>query len=300
VVRYVRVVIAGSSGLIGTALRESYERSGDEVVRLVRRAPRAVGEVRWDPAMVAPELLEGADVVINLAGAGLGDRRWTRSYGEVIRGSRIVAARTLALAAAKSGPGVLLSMSGIRYYGIDRGDEELTEASAPGTDGLLTRVSIEWEAATAPASEAGVRVCHLRTGLVLSGRGGLLPPLVRACRFGVGSGFWTGREYWSFLSLADAVRAIRFLGTSDLAGPVNVSVPAPLRNAELMRVLRRLVGAPLVVPVPLPLPLLRLAVGAIATEVFGGLRVLPACLLDAGFAFAHPDAESTLRAALSE
>lgn len=296
-----RVVIAGSSGLIGTALREAYESSGAQVVRLVRRPPRGPKEVRWDPMVVSPGLLDGAEVVINLAGAGLGDRRWTRKYGEAIRSTRVVATQTLAQAAAKSQPGVLVSMSGIRYYGIDRGDEVLTESSAAGTDGLLNLVAREWEAATAAASDAGVRVCHLRAGLVLSGRGGLLPPLVRGCRFGLGSGFWTGREYWSFASLEDTVRAVRFLGAEPtLDGPFNVSTPNPIRNADLMRLLRRMVGARLTLPLPIPRALLHLALGRIATEVFGGLRVIPARLEEAGFTFAHPDAESTLRAALSE
>jgi uncharacterized protein (TIGR01777 family) len=220
----------------------------------------------------------------------------------VLRATRIVAGRTLAKAAAKSRPGVLLSMSGIRFYGIDRGDEELTEVSAPGEDdGLLTLISKEWEEATAPASEAGVRVVHLRTGLVFSGRGGLLPPLVRGCRFGLGRGFWTGREYWSHVSLHDAVRAIRFLGEgSGLDGPVNIGTPNPMRNADLMRLLRRLLDTPFSLPVPVPRALLYAGLGQIANEVFGGLRVIPDRLTEAGFTFTHPDAESTLRAALNE
>ncbi|MBM7786151.1 TIGR01777 family oxidoreductase [Tenggerimyces flavus] len=295
-----RVVIAGSSGLIGTALREAYESDGAQVVRLVRRPPRGPKEVRWDPMVVSPGLLDGANVVINLAGAGLGDRRWTRKYGEAIRSTRVVAAQTLARAVAKSRPDVLLSMSGIRFYGIDRGDEVLTESSAPGTTGLLTQVSREWEAATAPASEAGVRVCHLRTGLVLSGRGGLLPPLIQGCRFGLTGGFWTGHEYWSCVSLHDAVRAVRFLAEADEEGPVNVSAPSPMRNADLMRLLRDLLRTRLALPFPIPQALLRIGLGRIADEVFGGLRVLPERLREAGFTFTHPDVEDMLRAALSE
>lgn len=286
--------------MIGTALTEAYESSGAQVVRLVRRPPRGPKEVRWDPMVVSPGLLDGANVVINLAGAGLNDRRWSRKYGEVIRSTRVVAARTLANAAAKSRPDVLLSMSGIRYYGIDRGDEVLTETSAPGTTGLLTQVSREWEAATAPASEAGVRVCHLRTCLVLSGRGGLLPPLIKGCGFGLSGGFWTGREYWSCASLHDAVRAIRFLGERDIEGPVNVSAPNPMRNADLMRLLRHLLKARLAIPFPIPRALLRVGLGRIANEVFGGLRVLPTRLEAAGFTFTHPTVEDMLRAALSE
>lgn len=192
-----RVVVAGSSGLIGAALCEAYARDGDSVVvRLVRREPRTPDEVRWDPAVPQPELLSGADVVVNLAGIGIGDRRWTRRHRAAIRSSRLIAARTLATAAANADPppGVVLSMSGIRYYGIDRGDEVLTEASTPGETGLLCTVARDWEEAMAPA---GVRVCNLRMGLVLSDRGGLLPPLLRLFRSGFGVYFGTGREYWS-------------------------------------------------------------------------------------------------------
>ncbi|GAA1663903.1 TIGR01777 family oxidoreductase [Fodinicola feengrottensis] len=296
-----RIVIAGASGLIGTALREAYERDGDTVVRLVRRAPVTPNELRWDPATVDPALLAGADVVINLAGVGIGDHRWTRHHRDAIRESRVVAARTIALAAAAAdpAPGVLLSMSGIRFYGIDRGDEVLTETSTPGPAGLLVTVAREWEAATAPAEAAGVRVCYLRPGLVLSRRGGLLPPILRIFRLGIGISVGAGREYWSYLGLTDTVRAIQFLGREPAAaGPYNISSPYPLPNRELMRVLGKMTGAR--VTVPLPLPLLRLTLGGIATEVFGGLRVLPSRLQEAGFSFTHPDAESTLKAALAD
>jgi uncharacterized protein (TIGR01777 family) len=295
-----RIVVAGGGGLIGTAVRAAYERDGVPVVRLVRREPRAPGELRWDPATPDPGLLRGGDVVVNLAGAGIGDHRWSRRYRELIRDSRIGAARTLAVMAAGAAdpPRVLLSASGIRYYGVDRGDEELTEASPPGNGGLLPSVAHAWEAATDPASDAGVPVCHLRLGLVLTRHGGLLPPLLRMFRSGVGAYFASGREFWSYLSLTDAVRAIRFLATHPgAAGPYNISTPDPLRNKEFMRVLARVTRARMLVR--LPVPVLRLAMGPIAPEVLGGLRVLPARLTGAGFAFAHPGAESTLRDALA-
>lgn len=293
-----RVVVAGASGLIGTALRAAYERDGDTVVRLVRRPVLAPDEVRWDPATPEPRLFAGADVVINLAGAGIGDHRWTRSYREKLRTSRLVAARTIAAAAAAADPppGVLLSMSGIRFYGIDRGDEVLTESSTPGDSGLLTTIARDWEAIAAPA---GVRTCYLRTGLVLSRRGGLLPPMLRLTRLGVGPYFGSGKEFWSYLSLADTIRAIRFLGSqADASGPYNLSSPDPLPNRALLRVLADATGAR--VRVGLPAPILRVGLGKIATEVFGGLRVVPARLLEAGFTFHHPTAESTIQAALAE
>jgi uncharacterized protein (TIGR01777 family) len=296
----VRIVLAGSGGLIGTELRRSYERAGHTVVRLVRREPQTPGEVRWDLTRPDAHLVEGADAVVNLAGAGIGSRRWSREYEGVILRSRIETARALAVMAAEAArpPTVVLSASGIRYYGIDRGDEVLTEASRPGSGRVLPTVAQAWEAATQPASDAGIRVCHLRLGLVLSRRGGLFPLLLRMFRSGVGAYFASGQEFWSYVSLADTVQAIRFLaGHSVAAGPYNISAPNPVRNKELMQALARLTGARAVLPVPLAA--LRIVLGRIATEVFGGLRVMPARLAAAGFAFHHPDADSALRAALT-
>jgi uncharacterized protein (TIGR01777 family) len=281
-------------------LRQACERDGDTVVRLVRREARGAGEVWWDPAVPQPRLLDGVDVVVNLAGAAIGGRRWTAGYRDLIRRSRTVPAATLATMAARAAhpPAVLLSASGIRYYGVDRGDELLTEES-PGDDaGLLPAVAHAWEAATGPATVAGVRVCHLRLGLVLSRHGGLLPPLLRMCRLGIAGYFASGREFWSTVSLADAVRAVRYLATRpDAAGPYNISSPDPVRNKELMRALGRLTGARALVG--LPQPALRLAMGGTVDEVLGSLRVVPARLLADGFAFEHPDAASVLRAALT-
>jgi uncharacterized protein (TIGR01777 family) len=294
-----RIVMAGSSGLVGTALSRSYRDAGHTVVRLVRREPRAAGEVRWDPVRPGPRLLDGADVVVNLAGAGIATRRWTRRYEDVLFRSRVETASALALLATEATrpPAAILSASGIRYYGIDRGDEPLTEASRPGYGGVLPTVAQAWEAAAQPARDAGIRVCHLRLGLVLSRHGGLLPPLLRLFRSGVGAYFGSGREFWSYISLTDTVRAIRFL-TDDpaAAGPYNLSGPDPLRNRELLRVLARATGARVLVR--LPLPVLRVALGRIATEVFGGLRVLPDRLETAGFVFDQPAADATIRAAL--
>jgi uncharacterized protein (TIGR01777 family) len=284
--------------LIGTALRAAYERDGDTVVRLVRRPPSTADELRWDPATPEPRLFAGADVVINLAGAGIGDHRWTRSYRAKLRDSRLTAARTIATAAAAADPppGVLLSMSGIRFYGIDRGDEVLTESSTPGDFGLLTTIARDWEAIAAPA---GVRTCYLRTGLVLSRLGGLLPPMLRLTRLGVSPYFGSGKEFWSYLSLTDTVRAIRFLGSEpDVSGPYNISSPDPLPNRDLLRLLASATGAR--VRVRLPTPVLHVGLGKIATEVFGGLRVMPARLQDAGFTFHHPTATSTIQAALTD
>jgi uncharacterized protein (TIGR01777 family) len=295
----VRVVIAGSSGLIGGALRTAYREDGHEVVRLVRRPAQNPDEVRWDPGRPDPRLVEGADAVINLAGAPLGDRRWNARYRDLIASSRIDTASALAGMAARAvvSPGVLISMSGIRYYGVDRGDEELTETSAAGTDGFLPLVTARWEAATRPAAEGGVRVCHLRTGLVLSADGGLLPRLLTPFRFGLGATLGSGRAYWSFLTLHDTVAAVRFLAERpDSGGPYNLSAPVPVRAVDFTEALASAVGRP--AWLRLPVWALRIGVGQMGPEVLGSLRVLPERLSAAGFRFRHGDIESALRTAL--
>jgi uncharacterized protein len=298
-----RVVVAGSTGLIGTALVHSLERDGHTVVRLVRRAPRAPGEVSWDPAAPPADAgpLDGADVVVNLAGAGIADRRWSRRYRDVILHSRTGTAAALAAMAAGAArpPARFISASGIRYYGIDRGDEILVESSRPEVSGLLPTVAHAWEAATEPASHAGIPVCHLRLGLVLSGHGGVLRPLLPLFRAGLGAYVGSGVEFWSYVSLDDTVRAIRFLATHpDAQGPYNVTAPEPVRHRHLMQALGRSLHRPVVLRVPRWV--LRGALGGIAVEVFGGLRVVPARLTDAGFRFAHPDIDSALHAALGD
>lgn len=297
-----RIAITGSSGLIGTALRESYQRDGHEIVRLVRHEPRTAAELSLAQVMRDPAPLDGTDVLINLAGAGLGDRRWTRRYRDLILRSRVETTRTLSTAIARlaAPPKVMLSISGIRVYGIERGDEALTESSPLMRDGLLAQTAQEWELATAAAGDAGVRVCLLRLGLVLSRRGGILPPMLRMTRLGFSPYVGSGREYLSHLSLTDTVRAMRFLAEDDpgAAGPYNVSSPQPVPNKNLMRTLSRVTGARLLLRVPRPA--LRIALGPMANEIFGGLRVVPHRLTEAGFRFAQPDPESVLRAALAD
>ncbi|MEY9892682.1 uncharacterized protein (TIGR01777 family) [Catenulispora sp. MAP5-51] len=294
-----RVVVAGSSGLIGGALRAAYQGDGHEVVRLVRRPAQAPDEVRWDPLRPDPRLVEGADAVVNLAGAPLGDRRWNARYRALIASSRIDTASALATMAARAAapPSVLVSMSGIRYYGVDRGDEELTETSAAGTDGFLPLVTARWEAATGTAAEAGVRVCHLRTALVLAGEGGLVPRLLTPFRCGLGSTLGSGRAYWSFLTLHDTVAAIRFLAERPQTdGPYNLAAPNPVRAADFTKALASAVGR--TARLRLPLWALRIGVGQMGPEVLGSLRVIPERLSAAGFCFGYPDIEAALRAAL--
>lgn len=296
-----RAVIAGSSGLIGGALRTAYSRAGHDVTRLVRRPAQSPDEVQWDPAHPDPRLLDGADVVVNLAGAPLGDHRWNARYRALIASSRIGTASALAVMAARADrpPPVLISMSGIRYYGVDRGDEELSEASSAGTDGFLPDVTARWEAATGPAAAAGVRVCHLRTALVLSAAGGLVPRLLTPFRFGLGATLGSGRAYWSFLTLHDTVAAIRFLADHPEAeGPYNLSAPAPVRATVFTEALASAVGRP--AWLRLPVWALRVGVGQMGPEVLGSLRVLPERLSAAGFRFRDGDIESAVRMALRD
>lgn len=302
-----RVIIAGSSGLIGGGLRAAYRRDGHEVVRLVRRPSQGPDEVRWDPARPDPRLVENADAVINLAGAPLGDRRWNAAYRELIESSRVDTASALAgmvaqtgmVARAASGAPVMVSMSGIRYYGVDRGDEELTEASGAGSDGFLPLVTARWEASTQTAEEAGVRVVHLRTALVLSASGGLVPRLLTPFRFGLGATLGSGRAYWSFLTLHDAVAAIRFLAERpEASGAYNLSAPTPVRASEFTRALATAVGRP--AWLRLPVWALRVGVGQMGPEVLGSLRVLPERLTAAGFRFRDADVGAAVRMALRD
>ena len=296
-----RIVIAGSSGLIGSALRTAYHQDGHDVVRLVRRPTQNPDEVQWDPGNPDPRLIDGADAVINLAGAPLGDHRWNARHRDLIAASRIFTASALATMAARTAtpPPVLVSMSGIRYYGVDRGDEELTETSTAGTDGFLPQVTAQWEAATASASEAGVRVCHLRTALVLSASGGLVPRLLTPFRFGAGATLGSGHAYWSFLTLHDTVAAIRFLAESaQTEGPYNLSAPVPVRANEFTKALASAVGRR--AWLRLPVWTLRIGVGQMGPEVLGSLRVVPDRLLAAGFRFRDGDIESALRRALED
>jgi len=295
-----RLIVAGSSGYIGTALVAQLRQDGHEVVRLVRRTPTGPFEVGWNPA--ADELdraaLTGADVAINLAGVGVGDRRWTAKFKQEIRTSRVDSTVTLshAVAEATGGPRTLLNASAIGFYG-DRGDEELDERSSPG-DGFFPDVCRTWEAATQAAEDAGVRVCHLRTGLVVGPAGGLMKKLVPLFKAGLGGTLGNGRQYQSWISLADEVAAIRFLAASgDIAGAVNLTGPTPVRNKEFTQALAAAVHRPAVVPAPGFG--LRLVLGEFATNVVESTRVMPRVLTEAGFIFTHTNVSSALQWAVA-
>ncbi|WP_018635804.1 TIGR01777 family oxidoreductase [Parafrankia elaeagni] len=298
-----KVAVTGSSGLIGSALLPALRADGHEVVRIVRRPPGEPSEIRWDPAagMLDPTALRGVDAVVNLAGAGIGDHRWTSDYRQRLRSSRIDGTRLLAetLAGLSPAPRVLLSGSAIGWYGTAAGSETaaLDESAAPG-DGFLAGLARDWEAATTAADQAGLRVVHLRTGIVLSARGGMLPRLLPIFRLGAGGRLGSGRQWLSWISLIDTVGALRFLlGAEEVRGPVNLVAPHPVTNAEFTTALAHAVRRPAVARVPRAA--LRLALGAFADEgVFASQRLTPAALLGAGFAFAHPDLASALSEAL--
>lgn len=296
-----RIAVAGASGLIGSALVRSLAADGHEVVRLVRRAARGEDEVRWDPEgqYVDAAGLAGCDAVVNLAGAGIGDHRWTDAYKKTLRDSRVLGTAALAEAVASlsDGPRVFVSGSAIGYYG-ETGDRAVDEQAPPG-DGFLPSLCVEWEEAAAPAQEAGVRTVFVRTGLVVARAGGAWGRLFPLFRAGLGGRMGDGHQYWSFVSLHDEVAAIRHLvDAEDLSGPFNLTAPRPLTNREITAAMGRVLHRPTLMPAPAPA--LRLALGEMAGDVLGSARVLPARLLESGFSFAFPGIEETLRAALRE
>ncbi|QLJ02215.1 TIGR01777 family protein [Streptomyces sp. NEAU-sy36] len=299
-----RVVITGSTGLIGSALVRSLLADGHQVVRLMRasssHAPRDGSEsARWDPAggVLAKGALDGADAVVHLAGAGIGDRRWTAAYRREIRDSRVHGTHTIARACAASAvpPRVLVSASATGYYG-DTG-ERITDESAPAGTDFLASVCVEWEAAAGPAREAGIRVVHPRTSLVVSARGGAFGRMLPLFRLGLGGRLGSGDQYWPFISLTDQVAALRFaLGTESLSGPVDFTAPHPLTNRAATQALGRALHRPALTPVPSFA--LRAALGDLATSITNSARVVPTALLKAGFTFRHPHFEQALESVL--
>ncbi|KOV65514.1 TIGR01777 family oxidoreductase [Streptomyces sp. MMG1121] len=289
-----RVAITGSTGLIGSALVRSLLADGHQVVRLVRdrsaAAPSDGSEsARWDPVAgrVQPGALDGVEAVVHLAGAGVGDRRWTAAYKRAIRDSRIRGTATIARACAESAvpPRVLVSASATGYYG-DTGERIIDESDPAGND-FLSCVCVEWEAAADPARQSGVRVVHPRTGLVVSAGGGAFGRLLPLFRLGLGGRLGSGDQYWPFISLTDHVAALRFaLDTEDLAGPVNFTAPEPTTNREVTRALSRALHRPALAAVPALA--LRAVLGEFAGSITCSARVVPSALERAGFAFAHP------------
>jgi uncharacterized protein (TIGR01777 family) len=294
------VVVSGASGLIGTALGRSLSADGHRVIRLVRRPARQPEEIEWDPAAgrIDTDALEGAGAVVHLAGAGIADKRWSPARRREILESRTRGTALLAGALAKLDrpPAAFVSGSAVGYYG-DGGDAVLTEESPPG-DVFLSRLCEAWEAAAGPAVDAGIRTAFARTGLVLTPAGGPLAKLLPLFRLGLGGRMGGGREWWSWITLTDEVRAIRFLLDHEVAGPVNLTAPGAVRNAELTTVLGRVLHRPTLLPVPSFGPKLLLGADLAHQLLFLSQHIEPRVLVAHGFTFEHPDIETALRSEL--
>ena len=298
-----RILIAGASGFLGTPLIERLRAAGHDVTRLVRRPAEAADEATWRPSQgeLDPALLAAADVVINLAGAGVGDKRWTAAYKSQLRSSRVDSTGTIARAIKSlpeaDRPRTLLQGSAVGWYG-DTGDRRVTEEEAAGR-GFLADLCRVWEAAARPAEDAGVRTVLLRTGLPLHESGGLLKPQMVPFRMGLGGKLGNGRQYVPWIALSDWLGAIEFLlDLESLSGPVNVVGPEPVTNAEFTEVFGRVLKRPAVTFVPGFA--LHVALGEFAGEALRSQRVMPGVLTRAGFRWAYPTLESALRAALNQ
>ncbi|MDQ1660447.1 MAG: uncharacterized protein QOJ68_427 [Blastococcus sp.] len=298
-----KIAVTGASGLIGSALLTALRADSHEVIQLVRRTPRTAEEHRWDPQhrQIDPALVADVDAVVNLAGTPIRPRPFTSGYKAQLTSSRVDATATISAAmaaAAAADPGrprVLLSASAVGFYG-DTGSRVVTEKDPAGTD-FLAQLCTQWEASTAPAEAAGVRVVHLRTGLVLDHGAMLLQVMGTLFRLGLGGRLGNGQQYWPWISLTDEVGAIRHLLTADVSGPVNLTGPAPVTNAEFTAELGGQVHRPTVLPVPSLA--IKLALGEFGrSSVIGGQRALPERLQASGYTFTHADLPSALRAAL--
>ncbi|MBY6411413.1 TIGR01777 family protein [Rhodococcus sp. BP-252] len=293
-----RVVIAGSSGLIGTALVASLRGQGHEVVRLVRRPPAGPDEYQWDPTRgtLDDRALRDADAVVDFCGVGIGDKRWSGSYKQAIRDSRITPTEVLAEACASHSIPTFVNASGINFYG-DTGDRVVDE-SAPAGSGFLAEVCRDWENATAAASSAGVRTIMLRSGVVLSQRGGMLDRLRPLYLLALGGRLGSGRQYFPWISLDDEIAAIvHGLENDAVSGPVNMVGPAPVTNAQFNSAMARAVHRP--APWVVPGFVLRAGIGEFAQEaILTGPRAIPSVLENTGFEFRHNTVGEALRAAV--
>lgn len=289
-----RVAISGASGLIGTELSSELAAAGDEVVRLVRGQASSASEIGWDPASrLDPAALSGVDAVVHLSGAPIAPKRWTAERKAELRASRITSTATLAsaMAAATPMPRVLICGSAIGYYG-DTGANIVDESGEAGT-GFLADLVRDWEAAAEPAVAAGIRVVHIRSGVVLAAGGGMLGSLMLPFKLGLGAKIGSGTQYFSWISLTDEVRAIIFaLSRQDISGPVNLTAPEPVTNAEFTNALGRALHRPTVFT--LPPVMLRAALGELAGEMLGSARVVPGKLRQAGFDFRDPVIQTAL------
>ena len=295
-----RVVVSGSSGLVGSALCRALEAGGHEVTRLVRRAPGR-GEASWDPGRGTLDAgaLHGAEAVVHLAGVGIGDRRWTPARRRAIVSSRVDSTALLAraLPTLDPPPRVMVSASAVGFYG-DRGDEVLSEQSEPGA-GFLAELCRDWEAAARPVAEAGIRLVRLRSGIVLSATGGALARQLPLFRLGLGGRLGSGRQWTSWVTLDDEVRAVvHALEHAGVEGPVNVSAPGALTNRDFTAALARALRRPAVLAIPPAALSIVLGRQLVHEMVLASQRVRPTALEASGFAFAHPEIDGALAAVL--
>lgn len=294
----VRILVAGASGLIGGSLTTFWEALGHEVHHLVREEPRRSREIRWDPAkgQLDASAVEGFDAAVCLSGAGIFSRRWTEARKRELRASRIEPTNLLAetLAKTTSKPECLICASATGFYGADRGAEVLTEDSEPGSD-FVAQLCRDWEGAAAPAREAGIRLVSLRSGIVLSSKGGALPRIALPFRVGLGGRIGSGRQYFSWQTLDDVVNIIDFaIHTEALEGAVNSVAPDPVTNQEFTAAMARALHRPAIIPVPEFA--VRLALGEMADLALGGVRVYPRKLETAGYRFRDPILAPALQA----
>ena len=285
-----RIAISGASGLIGTALVGHLRSEGHTVQRLVRRKAQAPDEIQWDPASNSVDIdaLAGVDAIIHLAGANVGDHRWTKKYRAEILNSRLLGTTAIAHAVTTVAPKVFISASAIGYYG-ETGNRAVNESDRGGDD-FLAAVCREWEAAADLASNT--RVVKIRTGLVLEPTGGALGRMLPLFRFGIGGKLGSGKQWWSWITLHDQIRAICHLLESEISGPVNLTSPNPVTNQEFTAALARALHRPALLPVPGFA--LKIALGGFSTEILGSKKVLPQALLESGFTFDYPHITSAL------
>lgn len=298
-----RVLITGSSGLIGAALRKSLQADGVDLVSLVRSEPTGAHERFWDPAAgrLDQDAVEGFDAVVHLAGAGIGDRRWTEARKREILDSRVDGTTLLAtrIASADHKPSVLISASAIGFYGDRAHPVDEDDGPSPSAD-FLSGVCVAWEAATKAAEAVGIRTVHLRTGIVLAKEGGALGKMLLPFRLGIGGKLGSGQTWWSWVSLTDHVRAIRHLMDKPVAGPVNSTGPKPVRNSDVTKALGRALHRPTIVPIPRFALNLLLGKELANALLFTSARIIPTKLEESGFDFEHADIETALRAELAQ
>jgi len=291
-----RIAVTGSSGLIGSALVGYLKSEGHTVQRLVRRATVAPDEVRWDPktGYVDIDALRGVDAVIHLAGVGVSDKRWSKRYKSEILNSRLLGTTAIANAVAKVKPEVFISASAIGWYG-DSGNRAVVESDSVGND-FLAAVCREWEGAADLAGD--VRTVKLRTGLVLDPTGGALGRMLPLFRFGLGGKLGSGKQWWSWITLHDVVRAIVFCLEKKISGPVNLTSPNPVTNQEFTSALARAMKRPALFPAPAIA--LKIALGGFASEVLGSKKVMPSALTEARFKWDYPHISTALQALVEQ